>query len=221
MRDTGEMPHRAVLTLLESQIAFSEVALSCTGGQCTMDLANTALRFADRGRPTYEKGGSFDLIVPHLRAVTDGEMSELREDVFDEVPSAESPMTAYLELPSGTLTTVPFAQTAAYEPDYEQRGFRQFPANVFLAGRIDRPVLLVRRAGDARWKRVVFRPGAAIEMRIENHPADGVPDTMHAMLYYSLSKTPLSRQPMIHLSAQAGHLTSNTFAAGCSDSQWP
>lgn len=221
VRGTEAMPHRATLTLLESQIASSDVALSCASGQCSLDLENTALRFADRGRATYPTGGSFDLIVPHLRAVTDGEMNALRDDVFDEVPSPASPMTAYLELPDGVLTTVPFAETAAYEPDYEQRGFRHFPASVLLTGRVGRPVLLIRRAGDDRWQRVTFRADALIEMRIENEPADGITDSMHAMLYYALSKTPLSKQPMIRMSSHAGHLTSHALAAGCSASQWP
>ena len=221
MRGTDEMPHRATLTLLESQIASSEVALSCADGQCTLDLANTGLRFPDRGRPTYEKGGSFDLIVPHLQAVTDGEMSELRDDVFDEVPSPASPMAAYLELPSGSLTTVPFAQLATFHPDYEQRGSRQFPQGVFLTGRVHTPVLLVHR--DGRWQRVTFRPDAAIEIRIENEPTDGIADPMHAMLYYSLSRRPLSRQPMIHLSPRTGRgpIASEGLGTGCSNSSFP
>lgn len=223
IRGTDDMPHAAVLRVPSSEIESSEVPLTCSDGTCALDLTNTALRFTDGGaQPVAEKGGTFDTIVPHLRAITGGEMSALRDDTFDEVPSPLSPVLAYLELPAGHLTTVPFEQLAAFVPDLEHRGARPFPNGVFLSGKLDDPVLLVRRTGDDRWSAITFRSGALIDLRLTNEPANGMPDSAHASLVYALSKYPLSVQPAVQLTiGRRIHTAPFGTIPGCSDTQYP
>ena len=220
LRGTSSMPHHATLTMPEEQIASTEVPLDCAQGQCAIDLANTAVRFQQAGRADYERNGSFDLIVPHLKAVTNGAMYALRDDVFDEVPSPDSPMSAYFELPAGTMTTVPYPQLSRYDPDYENRGLRQFPNGVFLTGHIARPVLLVRRPGDERWKRITFRPDSLIDIHVSNEPTAGG-GAMHATIYYLLSKVPLDNAPVIASGTGHGGVSALDTVAGCSNSTFP
>ena len=220
LRGSESMPHRAVLSMPSSQILRSEVPLDCANGSCSLDLENTALRFSEPGEATFEPGGSFDSIVPHLLSVTGGAMAELRDEVFDEVPRAGGPVAAYLELPGGSLSAQPFTQLAAFDPDLEGRGERQFPNGVFLTGTLTQPALLVRRPGDSKWLTIAFRTGRLVELRISNEPVDGQADPMHAMLYYALSKVPLTAPPMIAMSKTSGIVALGTVP-GCSNSAWP
>src|SRR5690349_2327980 len=41
IRGTNSMPHRALLTLSEHQIEFTDVPLQCANGECTLNLENT------------------------------------------------------------------------------------------------------------------------------------------------------------------------------------
>jgi hypothetical protein len=219
VRGTASMPHRAVLTVNEQQVEATDMALSCIEGECDIDLENTAIRFEERGGATFERGGSFDTIVPHLQAVTNGEMSALRDDVFDEVPSPASAMSAYIELPAGSLTALPFPQTASFSPDFENRGLRHFPQGVFLTGHLSRPEIFLRKAGDSRWSHITFRRGSTIDLRLKNEPTDGANAAMHATLFYNLAKIPLANQPVI--SGNNGGLGAKIDVPGCSNSQWP
>src|ERR1043165_8389736 len=117
MRGGGTMLHHAVLHLAQSSVASSEVAMACDNGDCVLELADTAVRFLGSGRPSTD--ASFDTVVPHLRAVTNGEMSVLRGEVFDAVPSPASEISAVMELPGGRMSATPFDTKARYEPDFE------------------------------------------------------------------------------------------------------
>jgi len=219
MRGTDAMPHRATLHLQQAAIESSDVPLTCDGTECTLDLTNTGLRFARAGSPTFSRGGSFDTIAPHLRAVTNGAMDALRDDVFDDVPSPSSPISASFLLPAGRLSAVAYDQTARYDPDFEGRGNRPFARDVMLDGHVPFGQLLVRRAGDAAWRRITFTDD--VELRVVN---ESELNTMlhHATIYYDLAMTPLATRPTIVLPAQGGNVT--TTAAGsseCSNSQWP
>jgi hypothetical protein len=198
MRGHAGMEHQATLHIAAASIASSDVTLACAGGECTLDLANAALRFAPgSGRAHYDAGGSFDTIVPKLRAVTNGQMS-VREDAFDEVPSPHGPVLASIELPSGAMTAIAYSQTARYEPDFEGRGQRQFAREVALDGHVSMPHVLVRRAGDGAWQRITFKRDALIELRITNEPAASATSTMpHSSLFYDLSAVPLTVEPRI------------------------
>jgi len=191
--------HHATLHLQQAAIESSDVALTCDGTECTLDLTNTGLRFARSGSPTFSRGGSFDTIAPHLRAVTNGEMNALREDVFDDVPSPSSPISAAFLLPAGRLSAVAYDQMARYDPDFEGRGNRPFAREVILDGHVPLAQLLVRRAGDATWRRITFTDD--IELRVVNEPAMnpmlGQPMLDHASLYYDLALIPLTSRPRI------------------------
>ncbi len=219
MRGTDAMPHRATLHLQQAEIESSEVQLACDGNECTLDLTNTGLRFASAGRPTFSRGGSFDTIAPHLRAVTNGEMDALRDDVFDDVPSPSSPISASFLLPAGRLSAVAYDQTARYDPDFEGRGNRPFAREVMLDGHVPIGQLLVRRAGDAAWRRITFTDD--IDLRVVNEPMLN-PMLEHADLYYDLARIPMTTRPMIVLAAQAGHSpTALSVDVGCSNSAYP
>jgi hypothetical protein len=216
VRGGGTMLHHAVLHMPQSSVASSEVAMTCDNGDCLLELADTAIRFLGSGRPQFAE--SFDTVVPHLRAVTNGEMSALRHDAFDTMPSPNGVVSAVMELPAGRMSAAPFDTKARYEPDFENRGERVFPREVALDGVVAAPVLLVRRAGDKAWRSITFRDD--IELRMVNEPAmTGMMPMQHEMLFYDLAAQPLTTKPLILL--PAGSVQPSTFAAGCSDSQWP
>jgi hypothetical protein len=218
MRGNDTMPHRATLYLQEAAIESSEIPLTCDGRECSLDLTNTGLRFAGSGSATFSRGGSFDTIVPALRAITNGEMDSLREDVFDDVPSPSSPISASFILPAGHLTAVAYDATARYEPDFEGRGIRPFARAVMLDGHVTSGQLLVRRAGDAAWRRITFSD--AIDLRVVNESSS--PMSGHASLYYDLARIPLAMRPAIALPAQAGRIrTLDATDVECSNSRWP
>jgi hypothetical protein len=219
MRGTDAMPHRATLYMQKAAIESSEVPLTCDGTECTLDLTNTGLRFARGGRATFSRGGSFDTIAPHLRAITNGEMDALREDVFDDVPSPSSPISASFLLPAGSLSAVAYDQKAHYEPDFEGRGNRPFAREVMLDGHVQSAVLLVRRAGDSAWRRITFTDD--IDLRVVNEPMMN-PMLEHANLYYDLARIPLTIRPMIvePVARQSGIRPAFTDF-GCSNSAYP
>lgn len=219
MRGTDAMPHRATLHLLQAAIESSEVPLACDGTECTLDLTNTALRFARAGSPSFSRGGSFDTIAPHLRAVTNGEMNALREDVFDEVPSPSSPISASFLLPAGRLSAVAYDQMARYDPDFEGRGNRAFAREVMLDGHVPIGQLLVRRSGDAPWHRITFSDD--IDLRVVNEPTLN-PMLEHAELYYDLSRIPLTTRPLIvHPVTSGSQPSAMLIDFACSNTQWP
>jgi hypothetical protein len=223
MRGTDAMPHRATLYLQEAAVESSEVPLTCDGTECMLDLTNTGLRFARAGSPSFSRAGSFDTICPHLRAVTNGEMDALREDAFDDVPSPSSPISASFLLPAGSLSAVAYDQMARYDPDFEGRGSRLFARDVMLDGHVPLGQLLVRRAGDAAWRRITFT--GDIDLRIVNKPMLA-PMPEHANLYYDLARVPLTTRPMIVLpaSSQAGAGTTVGIletTSACSNSGYP
>ena len=215
MRGSGGMLHRATLHVPEASIASSAVAMSCANGDCVLDLDGVALRFLGAGRAHYDAGGSFDTIVPHLSRVTNGEMSALRDDLAGVV-------SASMELPAGNLTATPLDVKGHYEPDFEQRGERQFAREVFLDGVVPLPRLLVQRFGESAWRSIAFKDGVLIELRMVNEPAPGAMAMQHEVLFYDLAGTPLATKPVIVSDVAAtGGIHPETFAAGCSDSQWP
>ena len=212
MRGEGHMLHRAALHIPEASIASSEVPLACDNGDCVLDLRDVALRFPGTGRAHYAPGGSFDTIVPHLGKVTNGEMSALRDEVFDPAPG--SVIAASMELPAGNLTATPFETKARYEPDFENRGERAFAREVDLDGVMPRPQLLVRRFGEASWKRIDFKADL-IELRMVNEPAPGITTTHHEELFYDLAARPLAVNPLIVM--PQGKLRPNDLDALCSN----
>jgi len=219
MRGTDAMPHRATLHLQQAAIESSDVPLACDGNECTLDLTNTGLRFARTGSPTFSRGGSFDTIAPHLRAITNGEMDALREDVFDEVPSPSSPISASFLLPAGRLSAVAYDQTARYDPDFEGRGNRPFAREVMLDGHVPIGQLLVRRSGDATWRRITFTDD--IDLRVVNEPTMN-PMLEHAGLYYDLARIPPTIRPMILLPvSQQADVRAFSLNVGCSNSTFP
>jgi hypothetical protein len=215
MRGGGTMLHHAVLHMAQSAVASSEVGMACDNGDCVLELADTAVRFLGSGRPQFEE--SFDTIVPHLRAVTGGEMSALRHEVFDAVPSPNGVVSAVMELPAGRMSATPFDTKARYEPDFENRGDRLFAREVALDGVVAAPVLLVRRFGDKAWRSITFKEDIAL--RMVNEPAAGMMPMQHEVLFYDLAVQPLTTKPLILL--PTGNVQASGLAAGCSDSQWP
>jgi hypothetical protein len=206
MRGGGTMLHHATLHMAQESIASSEVAMTCAGGDCVLELADTAVRFLGSGRPHYD--ASFDTIVPHLRAVTGGEMSVLREDLSTVV-------SAVMELPAGRMSAAPFDTKARYVPDFENRGDRDFAREVSLDGVVSSPVLLVRRFGDKAWHQIAFKDDIAL--RMVNEPA--MIGTAHELLFYDLAARPLASKPLI--AAPAGAVQAVTLGPGCSNSQFP
>ncbi|HXH38720.1 MAG TPA: hypothetical protein VNN08_08840 [Thermoanaerobaculia bacterium] len=219
VRGTNAMPHKAMLYLQEAAIESSEIPLTCDRGECTLDLTNTGLRFARAGSPSFTPGRSFDTITPHLRAVTNGEMAALREDVFEDVPLPGSLISASFLLPAGTLSAVAYDQLARYEPDFEGRGNRPFAREVMLDGHVPVGQLLVRRYGDDAWRRITFTDN--IELRVVNEPELN-PMLQHADLYYDLARIPLSTRPTIVLPAQRDHVVAlGPDGAFCGNSTYP
>ena len=223
MRGTPGMLHRATLHIPQASIASANVAMSCAGGDCVVDLADVALRFPGSGRARYSAGGSFDTIVPHLRPVTNGEMNTLRGDVFDALPSPAGVVSASMELPAGNLSATPLQTKAHYEPDFEQRGDRSFAREVFLDGVIPSPQLMVRRFGERSWRGITFKDDALIELRMVNEPAAGMTGMRHEVLFYDLADRPLATKPLIvsSLTAAGQVQAQDGLTSGCSNSQWP
>jgi hypothetical protein len=217
MRGTDAMPHRATLYLQQAAIGSSEVPLTCDERECSLDLTNTGLRFARGGSATFSRGGSFDTIAPHLRAITNGEMDALREDVFDDVPSPASPISASFLLPAGDLTAVAYEQLARYVPDFEARGNRPFAREVVLDGHVPVGQLLVRRAGNGAWRRITFNDD--IDLRVVNESDH--PMAEHAALYYDIARTLLATRPAIVLPVQGDRVRALAVDAFCSNTQWP
>jgi hypothetical protein len=218
MRGTPGMLHRATLHIPQASIASSNVAMTCGNGDCVVELNDTSLRFPGAGRAHYDRGGSFDTVVPHLHPVTGGEMQSLRADVFDAMPSPAGVVSASMELPAGHLSATPFESKARYEPDLEQRGDRQFAREVFLDGVIPSPELLVRRAGERSWRSIAFNEGL-IELRMVNEPAEQMNSMRHETLFYDLSELPLATKPRIVISG--GGIAAQTVGPGCSNSTYP
>jgi hypothetical protein len=210
MRGSGHMLHHATLHMPQASIASNELALSCDHGDCVLDLADVELRFPGIGHARYAPGGSFDTIVPHLSAVTNGEMSALRDDLA-------SVASAIMELPAGNLSATPYETKARYEPDFENRGERPFAREVFLDGVIARPELLARHFGETSWHRIVFHGDDLIELRMVNEPAAGMTGTNHWLLFYELSALPLATKPLIVVPTR---LTAD-LGVDCSNSHFP
>jgi hypothetical protein len=218
MRGGGTMLHHAVLHMAQESIASSDVAMACDNGDCVLELADTAVRFLGSGRPQYDAGGSFDTVVPHLRAVTGGEMSALRHDVFDAVPSPASVISAVMELPGGRMSATPLDTKARYEPDFENRGDRLFAREVALDGVVPSRVLLVRRFGDKAWRSITFKDDIAL--RMVNEPAAGMMPMQHEVLFYDLAAQPLTAKPLI-VTIPAAQITPNFTDFECSNTQYP
>ena len=217
MRGMGSMLHHPTLHIPQASIVSSDVPLDCDGGDCVLELRDTALRFPGGGRANYAAGGSFDTIVPHLRAVTNGEMSALRDEVFD--PTSASVISASMELPAGRLSANAFDMKGRYDPDFENRGERPFAREVLLDGVVPKPLLLARRFGDTAWSRITFKDDTLIELRMLNDPAPGITGENHEMLFYDLSAQPLTTQPAIVRAATK--FRANRTDIECSNSQWP
>ena len=205
VRGDGHMLHRATLCLCASQIEWSDLALTCdTDGSCAIPLDTMRVRFAGpAGRPTYETGGTFDRFVPHLRSVTGGAMSALRE-----VPAAT------FDLPNGRYSAMPFDERAVFAPDLENRGVRRFAREVFLSSRVVNPELQL--FDGSTWKSIRFREDAElIELRFTNEPLhDGAG---HFQLHYDLASVPLATRPTPTPAA----VSISMLGTACSNSQYP
>ena len=205
VRGEGHMLHRATLYLRASQIEWSDIALSCdSDGACAIPLDTMRVRFAGpAGRPTYDSGGTFDRFVPHLRAVTGGTMSALREI-----------SGATFDLPNGRYSATPFEERAIFAPDLENRGARRFAREVFLSSRIVNPELQL--FDGSSWKSIRFREDAElIELRFTNEPLhDGAG---HFQLHYDLASAPLATRPTLTPAA----VSISTANPECTNSSWP
>jgi hypothetical protein len=190
MRGSDHMLHRATLHVPQASIASADVPMTCAGGDCVVDLDGVALRFPGAGRPHYDAGGSFDTIVPHLRAVTNGEMHALRDDLTGVI-------SASMDLPAGNLTATPLDLKGHYEPDFEGRGERPFAREVLLDGVVPSPRLLVQRFGERSWRSITFKDGVLIELRMINEPAADAMAMGHEALFYDLAALPLATKPVI------------------------
>ena len=206
IRGEGHMLHRATLYLRASEIASSDVPLSCdTDGACAIPLATMRVRFAGpAGRPTHSAGGTFDTLVPHLRAVTGGAMSALRDDVSGAV----------FELPNGRYSATPYEERGIFAPDLEGRGARRFAREVFLSSRVVNPELQLFDGGS--WKSIRFRDDEElIELRFTNEPLhDGAG---HFQLHYDLAAIPFDTRPTL----TAATVSASRTDFECSNTQWP
>ena len=206
IRGEGHMLHRATLYVRASEISSSDIALSCdTDGACAIPLETMRVRFAGpSGRPTYAAGGTFDRLIPHLRAVTGGAMSALRDDV----------PAAMFELPNGRYSATPHEERGIFAPDLEGRGARRFAREVFLSSRIVDPELQL--FDGTTWKSIRFRDDEElIELRFTNEPLhDGAG---HFALHYDLSATQLTTRPTLTPAA----VSFSMFTIDCSNSTYP
>jgi hypothetical protein len=150
-------------------------------------------------------------------------MDALREEVFDDVPSPSSPISATFLLPAGRLTAVAYDGMARYDPDFEGRGLRPFAREVMLDGHVPLGQLLVRRAGDIAWRRITFTDD--IDLRVVNEPDVTMPNHSmagHATLYYDLARTPLATRPaIVVLPAHVGRVRTLSVDPDCSNSHFP
>ena len=205
-RGDVHMLHRATLYLRTSDIDSSDVPFSCDlGGSCAIAIDGTRLRFAHvRGRPTADAGGSFDLMVPHLRGVTGGAMSAVRDD----------PRNAVFELPSGRYSATPYEERALFLPDLERRGARRIAREVFLSTRMVSPELQL--FDGIGWKSIRFNADQdLIELRLTNEPLHA--GSGHFDLHYDLAADPLAVRPTL---TPAGVSLSNV-GVECTNSQYP
>lgn len=208
-RGDGHLLHRATLILRAEDIESSDIALSCDAeGVCSLPLDGANIRF-DRGfgHPTYDAGGSFDMLVPHLRAVTGGAMTTVRDD----------PRNTTFALPAGRYSATPHEDLGLFVPDLERRGVRGLAREVFLVSRMTSPRLQLRIAGKTRT--IVFREDdELIELRITNEPMHAA-GADHFDLNYDLSATPLAARPALTTVSDARGLSVPINA--CTNTTWP
>ena len=206
VRGEGHMLHRATLYLRASEIEWSDIALSCdTDGSCAIPLGTMRVRFAGTtGRPTSDTGGTFDRFVPHLRAVTGGAMTGVRDDV----PAAT------FDLPNGRYSATPHEERAIFAPDLEGRGARRLAREVFLSSRVVNPELQL--FDGTTWKSIRFRDDEElIELRFTNDPVhDG---HGHFQLHYDLATVPLETRP----SLTPARISASDLDVDCSNSRFP
>ena len=209
LRGEGHMAHRATLYVRASQIASSDVAMSCDNdGTCAIALDGLRVSFANAtGRPTYDLGGSFDRFVPHLRAITGG--MTLSSAVHAEVP--QGPIGSIFDLPSGVYSATPHEQRALFVPDHEGRGARTIAREVFLSSRVVSPSLRFSNG-----KSIRFRDDELIELRITNEPVHSGDN--HFDLHYGVGMS--GSRPLLTVVSQAQG-TGGDLTPSCSDSQYP
>ena len=220
VRGDGHMLHRATLYLRAADIASSDIPLACDGdGTCALVLDGVRIRFAGAtGRPTYEAGGSFDMLVPHMRGVTGGAMTALRDEVWADAPARDGLLSAIVDLPPGRYSATPDPTPAVFVPDLEQRGRRRFAREVFLSSRLVRPEL---QLFDGRaWKSIRFHQDEElIELRLTNEPIHRGGGDSHFLLIYALSASPLPTRPDLVLMPD-GH-SASLEGAGCPNNNIP
>jgi hypothetical protein len=226
LRGTPAAPHEGTLFLRKADIETTDVTLTCDGdGECRLPIDATAIRFVGGAAPpAVDPGGTFDAFVPHLRAITNGEFAAVRQDVLDEIPTKDSVMAGYLELPGGRMTATPYATRAQFSPDYEGRGMRDFAQTVLLSTRVVEPELEIWTASDGQWRTVTFKQRHLIELRLVNEPsvsADGHVDSSHFALNYGLAQSPITAQPRLISADSQSRIHSLRFDAQCSNTQWP
>ena len=206
IRGEGHMLHRATLYLRASEIEWSDLALSCdTDGACAIPLGTMRVRFAGpAGRPMYDNGGTFDVLVPHLRAVTGGAMTALRAEVS----------AATFDLPNGRYSATPHEERGMFAPDLENRGARRFSREVFRSARVVSPELQL--FDGTTWRSIRFRSDEElIELRFTNEPLHA--GAGHFALHYDLAATPLATRPTLTPSA----VSLSFLTSECSNSQFP
>ena len=209
LRGDGHMAHHATLFVRASQIISSDVAMSCDNdGTCAISLDGLRVSFAHvTGRPTFGIGGSFDRLVPHLRAITGG--MTLSEAVHADAP--QGPIGAIVDLPHGVYSATPYETRATFVPDHEQRGPRSIAREVFLTTRIASPELLFSNG-----KSIHFVDDEMLELRITNEPVHAGGDD-HFALHYGLAAQPIER-PLLMSAGEGGGAG---LRISCSNTTYP
>jgi len=88
-----------------------------------------------------------------------------------------------------------------------------------LDGHVPFGQLLVRRAGDAAWRRITFTDD--IDIHVVNEPTLN-PMLEHAELYYDLASIPLATRPLIVHPVTSGSQPSAMMVDfAYSNTQWP
>ena len=207
LRGDGHMAHHATLFVRASQITSSDVAMSCDNdGTCAISLDGLRVSFAHvTGRPTFGIGGSFDSLVPHLRAITGG--MTLSSAVHADAPTG--PVGVIVDLPHGVYSATPYDSRTTFVPDHEQRGPRSIAREVFLTTRIASPELLFSNG-----KSIRFVDEEMLELRITNEPVHAGGGNGHFALHYQLAAT-LPSRPLV----DGGH--GGASDSECSNTQWP
>jgi hypothetical protein len=211
--------HKAVLRVFTSDVTEASLKkiwpaadVDCSiDGMCTVPLENTALQLASDGtaiasaKPTTEE--SFMRFVPGVTKVT-GTTDRLKPDALVKTAPEKTNalIAAWMDLPGGALTALPYDWTAIFEPDTEGRTERRFGKEIVLDTTIALPSLKVDRGG-GNWQTLPFEAsGGTIELSVLNGPVAEVDDPPktgmvvdHFRLHYDLIDGATGTRPVVRL----------------------